>query len=226
MKGRGNMKNKRWIISLILVLALMLTLVACTPGSNQSGNTQENQLTEEQSPDPNMNEDEDDQSTDDENNTGDNTSQGENAISANVSYEDIKLTPEEAFNNYMQEYPEAKVQKLQLDLDDGSYYYKIEGYDNENEYELKINPLDGTMIKEERDDRDDDDGEITVDHVRKIDELLEKALEEAGSDYEVEEWNLEWEDNKIVFEIELISDADEIEYKYDVNTGELIEKDL
>ena len=162
----------------ILVLVFAITLPACTgnsPNSNSkdqiskgdSENTDTNQGT---NPDSNIN------NTD---------------IITNVAYEDIKLTPGEALNIYVKKYPNVKANKLELDLDRGSYVYEVEGYDDSNNYELKIDPLDGKVLKEEQKQRDDNDtGEITIENVNKIPQLIDKALKDAGNSYKVDKWEL------------------------------------
>jgi len=81
-------------------------------------------------------------------------------------------------------------------------------------------------LKEEQNQRDDDTGEITVENVDKILELMDKALKDAGNNYKVDEWKLKFENGQSIFEIEVVDVNDhDIEYKYNVNTMELIEKD-
>jgi len=56
--------------------------------------------------------------------------------------------------------------------------------------------------------------------------VLIRGLEDAGSDYWIDEWELKAKSNYTKFEVELKSDnGDEIEYKYDYKTGELLKKD-
>lgn len=190
------MIKKRWTIFIALVLAI--TLSACTGNS------------------PN-------------NNSNDQISKRDNAntdTTTNLVNEDIKLTPGEVFNIYVKKYPNVKVNKLALDFDRGSYVYEIEGYDDSNKYKLKIEPVDGKILKEEQNQRDDDTGEITVENVDKILELMDKALKDAGNNYKVDEWELKFENGQSIFEIEVVDVNDhDIEYKYNVNTMELIEKD-
>ena len=141
---------------------------------------------------------------------------------------DEKKAIEESVNNFMEKYPNVKVNKLALDFDRGLYIYEVEGYDDTNKYELKIEPVDGEILKEEQKQRDDNDteGEITIENVNKIQELMDKALKDAGNGYKVDEWELKFENGQSIFEIEVVDDNDhDIEYKYNINTMELIEKD-
>lgn len=205
------MIKKRWII----VLVLAITLSACT--GNSPNNNSNDQISKEDSANTDTNQDTNPDS--DINNTGTIT---------NVVYEDIKLTPGEVFNIYVKKYPTVKVNKLALDFDLGSYVYEVEGYDDTNKYELKIEPVDGKILKEEQKQRDDNDteGEITIENVNKIQELMDKALKDAGNSYKVDEWELKFENGQSIFEIEVVDVNDhDIEYKYNINTMELIEKD-
>ena len=202
------MIKKRWIIFIVFVLAI--TLSACT--ENSPNNNSNEQI-----------------STGDSANTDTNPDSHINNTDAttNVVYEDIKLTPGEVFNIYVKKYPNVKVNKLALDFDRGSYVYEVEGYDDSNKYELKIEPVDGKILKEEQKQRDDNDtGEITIENVDKIPELIDKALKDAGNSYKVDEWELKFENGQSIFKIEVydVNDRD-IEYKYNINTMELIEKD-
>ena len=197
------MLKKRWIILMVLVLAL--TLSACT--GNSPNNNSNDQISKG------------DSANSDTNNTG---------TTNNVVYEDIKLTPGEVFNIYVKKYPNVKVNKLALGFDRGSYVYEVEGYDDINKYELKIEPLDGKTLREEQKQRDDNDteGEITIENVNKIQELMDKALTDAGNGYKVDEWQLKYENGQSIFEIEVVDGNDhDMEYRYNINTMELIEKD-
>ena len=226
------MLKKICIILMVLVLALPLS--AC--GGN-SGNNSNNQMSQENSTNTNT-------TTNANANTDANISTNTNAntdanistqtdssntgATTNVGYEDIKLTPEEAYDIYAKKYPNTKVYKLALDLQGGSYEYEVEGYDDTNKYELKIEPVDGKILKEEQEKRDNNDkkGEITLENVSKIQELMDKALKDAGNSYKVDQWELKSENDKSVFEIEVVDSNDnDIEYKYNINTMELIEKD-
>lgn len=189
---------KKWLISLVVVLAFALS--ACTP---TSPNTDSNQ-----------------------NNTNQNRNTNINITSA--TYEDIKVVPREVFNTFTEKYPNTKVKKLELDSENGSYIYEIEGYDATKNYELKINPMDGNILREKQDTKNSNDNkdEITIEDVNKIQDLIDETLKDAGNDYTIDEWNLKSNNGQIIFEIEVVNDNyHDIEYKYNVNSGELIEKD-
>lgn len=139
----------------------------------------------------------------------------------------LTLQPEEAFDIYQDKYPNATITQLQLDKDMGSFVYKVDGFEGNMEMELKIDPMDGTVLKEETDTDDDmDDAAITREHVTKVIELVEQALTEAGDGAQIKEWTLDMDDGIAKLEVELDKKGmDNEERTYNVDTGALIEID-
>lgn len=198
------MLKKIWFLSLILLLGLSLT--ACT-----------------ESPSPTVDNEEQTPIVDEV----EKTEAQDGKTSINIGYDDIKLSPIEAYEIYIEKYPNAKVTQVQLDKDLGSYVYKIEGIDNNKEYEISLNPVTGKIIKEDTDMEvdNDDNGEITKSHVEKIENLVNMALKDSGEASKVDEWSLEFDDGRIILEVEIDKKGLDDEYKYDVETETLIEKD-
>ncbi len=113
----------------------------------------------------------------------------------------------------------------------GTADYGREGLlcDAAKEYEIRIHPGNGevTKVGEEKDLIDDDDKEdlITKEHVEKIQALVDKSLIGAGEDVKLKEWTLDVDDGIAVLEVEVdVKDSNDIEYKYNVETGNLLEK--
>lgn len=212
--------KKKWLLPLFLIL--MLTLAAC--GTDPDPDTPADDEGVEDTPmDPTPDVDED---ADDNQNTDDDSNQDANA--GEIKYEDIKLTPEDAFDKFMEAHPDSKVTEIDLDKNLTNYQYKVEGYDNDNNYEVKINPVNGDIISDDKEliDLDDDDkGEITKDDVGKIKIFVDKAMTEAGYSSSVNEWSLDIDDGKKIFDIEIKKDNNDVEYTYDLESEELIEKD-
>lgn len=146
---------------------------------------------------------------------------------AMVGKEDTRLTPMEAFDKYMEKYPDTKVEEISLDRNFGSYVYKVEGYDGEKEYKLKISAADGSIVEEkiEKDNDYKNNGEITKTHIQKIESLVSQALEDAGKGAKLDEWSLDINNGTVILEVEIdLKGSGDIEYKYNVESGELIEK--
>lgn len=193
-----NIIKKKWLLSLVLVMVLSVVAVGCTDNT----------------------EDKVDKVVDDAKESVDDATEDVRK----TTYNDIKFTPEEAFDKFMELHPEAKIESLDLDKGLMDYQYVVEGYDTENEYEVKINPVNGEVISDETEmaELDDENGEITKDHLAKVDSLIDKAKAEDASDSELDEWDISVDDGRVVIDIEIGT----IEYSYDMDTEELIEKDM
>lgn len=207
--------KKKWLLPLLLVLIVSLALAGCADDADDMDDTDTG--------DTDVKEDVDDAADDAKDAIDDTADDAEDAV-RDMTYEDIKVTPEEAFDKFMELHPDAKVKELEIDKELTEYQYVIEGYDKEKAYEVKLNPVDSNVISddEEEVDLDDENAEITKDHVAKVDSIIEKAKKEDGSDSELDEWNISVEDGKLVMDVEIGA----TEYTYDLDTEELIENDM
>jgi len=103
---------------------------------------------------------------------------------------------------------------------------ETKGFVDNTEYEIDINSMDGTIIKEEMETDDQPDPEITRLQVGKVLALVDKALTDAGEGARLDEWTLEVEDGIAKLEVEYDRDGfDDEERTYNVETGELLELD-
>lgn len=191
------MKKGLGVLSIILIMILVLT--ACTT-----------------------------KPADDNLNTGEPSSIGRPLDSDNPALIwDIELSPEEAYDIFKKVYPKAEVKEMELDKKDNFYVYEIEGYEGNIKHEVKIDPYDGNVLKVDTEIEGKEKGEILREDLAEIPGLIEKALNDAGEGFQPEEWSLEIKLGKIIFEVDVIdSKYREIEYKYDLKTGDLIKKDI
>ena len=203
---------KKKIFLPIIILVLVVSLAACTSDNDETGLDTPAVDNQDEIQDV-----EDDIIVDDVEDTD---------IVAN-SYEDLVVLPEEAFDIFIEKYPSVKVDKIKLDRDMGIYYYKIEGFLDNSEYEVKIDPIDGSIIKEKIENDDDmDEVEISRDNIAKIKALVDKALHETSEDAVLDEWTVEMDDGILELKLEIERKGlDEIERTYNLETGELIELD-
>ena len=142
-----------------------------------------------------------------------------------VKYEDIKLSPSDAFDIYMERYPNSTVKEVELDKKSNSYIYKIKGYDDEKRYKAYIDPMDGTITKVKEKLSKGNYKEISGSSTQKIKELVDKSLQDAGEGSVLDEWSLELEDGMLELEVEVkLKNGDDIEYEYNLATGQLLKK--
>lgn len=206
---------------LILTMACVFMLTGCQAGNEKANENKENVTNDKQVETQKVNV----ESSDDQN-----TQSPEVAEVAEVSDDNsgIAIHAEEAINIFLEKYPEAKIDELSFEKEGSTFYHKIEGYDGSSEYELVIDAKDGSIIKEEVDgDDDDDDNEaLNLDLVKDIQSLIDMALADAGSDYYFKSYDVDYDDGINKLEVELKKESGEdLEYKYNLETKELIEKD-
>ena len=115
-----------------------------------------------------------------------------------------------------------KVTKVSLTFFNEALDYEIEGFKDGEEYELKI--ADSGEVLEEKTEKDDDDTKLALDFEKIITakEAMEKALEGQKEGAWVVEYELEIDDGKAVYDIDVENGTD---VKIDATTSEVIDKD-
>lgn len=196
------MKHTKLTISILMVL---LFVSACAPNNND---------TDEEVTLPNENE------VETPNEENDETTHYHSDFQVNVNETEI-------YNNFLEAHDGVKVTELELSLKNNAYIYEIEGYDFAHEYEAEYNADTGELIELETDSLDSDEKEEFVkDDLAFIKIYFDKAFKDAGDNYYLKEWTLKHKNDMRILEIELLDENNqEIEYKYNIDTDELIEKD-
>lgn len=204
--------KKKWILPLILIL--MLTLAACGASNDNGGNTTNPDQGLEDNEETDVN---DEQSINDKDTTVD-----------GVKYKDAEVTPEDAFDKFINLHADAKVTEVKLDIKYDELEYKIEGYDSSNEYQVRIAAKSGDVKSDdtkELDEDDKDEGVITKDDINKINDIIDKAMKEVDENAKFKKWSLEDNDGNLEFEIEFKDKGNEdVEYIYNLESGNLKEK--
>lgn len=132
-----------------------------------------------------------------------------------------------AFDGFKKLHPDAKVESFQLEVEDGKAYYKVEGYDAKNEYEITVDAVTGEIVKNESkaEKTSDKTADIQLAMLESVDKFMEEALKDAGQGYEAGEYEVELDNGKYVVNVEVVKRKKDITYKYDLESGKLIEKD-
>lgn len=143
----------------------------------------------------------------------------------------ISITLDQAIKAYNGQYPDTTIVSLELDKSLGNYYYKIEGVDDDKEYEISVNASDGSLKKEREEslDREDQNGvkkkadAIDTKNVLSIDETSKLAEKETGKGKAME-WKLEQELGVTYWEVKVVDGSNDYEVKINAQTGEILEK--
>lgn len=107
---------------------------------------------------------------------------------------DIKIDQQAAIDQFNQKYKDKQINEVELESDNGKYVYKVKGFDNTNEYKVKVNAKDGKVISSKSEKLDKNDKKYALDLNKTISrdeasQIAEKAAKKGSSI----EWKLEQE---------------------------------
>ena len=142
--------------------------------------------------------------------------------------ENISL--EDALKVFTDKYPESNIEDISFDVDNKVAKYEIEAFDESNEYDMEISSKDGSIIKDNfKKDNTANKKAIDTALVSKVDNLVAATIKDAGSDYYLDSYSIDYEETGAYTELDIEvkdSNGKDIEYRYNMETGELIKKDL
>lgn len=214
--------NKK-ILMTTLGLGLALTLTACgpknqamDPANSNSKNTKVEESANANKTNTNKNA---------TNNKADAQTKEETAVNKGAV---ANLDPGIAFDGFKKLHADAKVESFQLDVENGKAYYKVDGYDAENEYEVTVDAVTGDIIKDEfeAENTSNKTADVQLEMIEAVDKYMAEALKDAGQGYEAGEYEVEFDDGKYEVSVEVVNGNKDITYTYDYETGKLIEKDM
>lgn len=135
----------------------------------------------------------------------------------------------DAASFFAEKFPSVDIDEINFDMGDGLGHYEVHGFDKENEYELKLRADDGSTISEET-EKENTAGKkaIDLDLLEDLYNILDAAVADAGEGYMLKSYSIDYEEHgsftKLDIELENAKGQD-IEYEYNLNTQELLEKD-
>lgn len=143
--------------------------------------------------------------------------------------DDDMISLADAVKVFIDKSPGASIEEISFERETKSTQYEIEGFDETHEYDIKISAKDGSVIKEEAEkDRTSKNKAIDLSLLSKVDELIDNALQDAGQEYSLDSYSVDFEEsgsyNQLDIEVKTEAGKD-IEYEYNLETGELIKKD-
>lgn len=133
-----------------------------------------------------------------------------------------------AYDGFKKLHPDAKVESFQLEVENGKAYYKVDGYDAKNEYEITVDAVTGDIVKDEfeAEDTSAKTADIQLEMIEAVDKFMDQALKDAGQGYEAGEYEVELDNGVYVVSVEVVNGNKDISYKYEFETGKLLEKDM
>lgn len=214
--------NKK-ILMTTLGLGLALTLTACGPKNKAMDPANSNSKNAKVEESANANKTNANKNATD--NKADAQTKEETAVNKGAV---ANLDPGIAFDGFKKLHADAKIESFQLDIENGKAYYKVDGYDAENEYEVTVDAVTGDIVKDEfeAENTSAKTADLQLEMIEAVDKYMAEALKDAGQGYEAGEYEVEFDDGKYEVSVEVVNGNKDITYTYDYETGKLIEKDM
>lgn len=209
LHGGTSMKNKK----IILLLATALVLGAC--GSEAKKPAEETKQEEAQA---NSTKTGVKEVVSDNKNANEENKKKVPDVATNVD-EALKIFHEHNFGDGSVD--AINIDKFKIEILENDLICEIEGFKDGKEYKLKINNK-GQILEEV--EKDDDGKKLAIDFTKIISgtEAMNKALEGQGEKAWVKGYEIEIEDGKAVFDIDVENGKD---VKIDATSGEIIKRD-
>lgn len=131
---------------------------------------------------------------------------------------------------------DGQMTDIELERDNGKQYYDIEMYANGYEYDIEVEAITGEVLKNKREkdnDFDDDDKKAVSSQTSKENGETSSAVKISAEDAvkaalavvsgEVEDVELEHDDGRVYYDIEIDNRYEEHEVKVDATNGEILE---
>lgn len=158
------------------------------------------------------------------------TSQTSKSQSSSQQNTDFKVSIEDAIKEYQKEYPDSDITSIDLETSFGNYFYKIEGVDDNKEYEVRVDADTKKVSKEREEELDMEDKEgvkrkedkLNIDNLLSIEKVSEIATENVGSG-KATEWSLDKDMGITYWEVKVFDGQKETEVKINAQSGDVLE---
>ena len=165
--------------------------------------------------------------TSDTTSTGTSAKESSQSSTGNETNQVIKVSVTKAIELFQNKYPDAEVTSLELDSDWGSYFYKIEGADDQNEYEVKIDANTEDLEAQTPEKLDSDDSQkkeedaLDTTNLLSTEEAAQKAVEKVGGGTATD-WDLDKDLGTTYWEVKVENGKQTTKVKLNSQTGEVL----
>lgn len=145
-------------------------------------------------------------------------------LKTGIEEKEFNIILDDAVDKFKETFPSegVEVSSVELDEDDDNYVYDIQGFDENKEYEAKIDAESGEVLAQEEETDEEVKDNVAIDFVSIISpkEAMDKALE--NNEGYVKSYEIESNDEgKLVYKID-VEDGDDVEL--DAESGDILHK--
>lgn len=148
---------------------------------------------------------------------------------------EIKVSVADAIAFYQEKHPNTDITSLELELDKslGNYVYKIDGMDDNTEYELKFDAETKNVYHDRSEmlDHDEQNGveraneKLDLSNILDLQAATQAAQKEAGSGT-IESWELDRSLGTTYWEVKFRVNNQEVNVKLNAQNGTILEKEV
>ncbi|HCM85277.1 MULTISPECIES: PepSY domain-containing protein [Enterococcus] len=160
------------------------------------------------------------------------TSQTSNSQTSSEANTNFKVSVDDAIKAYQEAYPDSDITSVDLETSFGKYLYKIEGVDDDKEYEVRVD-ADTKEVSKEREenlDTEDKDGvkrkedKLDLDNLLSVEKVSDIAVKHVGKG-KATDWSLDKDMGKTYWEVKVMDGHKETEVKIDAKSGDVLESE-
>lgn len=160
------------------------------------------------------------------------TSQTSNSQTSSEATTNFKVSVDDAIKAYQEAYPDSDITSVDLETSFGKYLYKIEGVDDNKEYEVRVD-ADTKEVSKEREenlDTEDKDGvkrkedKLDLDNLLSVEKVSDIAVKHVGKGKAID-WSLDKDMGKTYWEVKVMDGHKETEVKIDAKSGDVLESE-
>ena len=164
--------------------------------------------------------------------TSEKTTQTSKSQASNETNTNFKVSVEDAIKAYQEAYPDSDITSIDLETSFGSYLYKIEGVDDNKEYEVRVNADTKEVSKEREEELDMEDKEgvkrkedkLDLENLISIEKVSDIATKHVGAG-KATDWSLDKDLGTTYWEVKVMDGQKETEVKVDAQSGDILESE-
>ncbi|MDO5017735.1 MAG: PepSY domain-containing protein [Lagierella massiliensis] len=125
----------------------------------------------------------------------------------------------DALSMFREQFPNSQIVSISYEFDE-KYQYEVTGIEGNSKNQLKLDAKVGDY-KFNSEDEDDLDKAIDDEYLDKISDMINRSLDDFAKEFNAnnmlaKEWELEYDDQVLTFDVEVVLGNNSKEYKYNV----------
>lgn len=158
------------------------------------------------------------------------TSQTTKSKTSSEANPTFKVSVDDAIKAYQEAYPDSDITSLDLETSFGKYLYKVEGVDDNKEYEVQIDAETKEMSKEREENLDSEDqngakrkeDKLDLTDLLGVEKVSDIAVKHVGKG-QATEWSLDKDLGITYWEVKVVDGQQETDVKINGKTGDILD---